>query len=172
MLGHQAIIVGSLSKSAWLGLRTGWIVAPDDKVREIVRRRWAQFDLGPSVPSQLFALEVLKRLDTRLVRRRASLVEKSRWLVDALHDNFPEWDISPVHGGLALWARLPGEDSSEFVDRAAEAGVALMPGSACRADRSVDPHVRICFDRPTPLLQEALDRLVRPKASRRSATEK
>ena len=160
-LGNEAILVGSLSKSAWLGLRTGWIVAPPDKRREIVRRRWAQFDLGPSVPSQLFALEVLKGLDARLVKRRAALLERAQWLTDALHDSFPEWDVFPVQGGLALWARLPVEDSNVFVDRAAEMGVALMPGSACRADRGTDSHVRICFDRPSELLQEALDRMVK-----------
>ena len=159
-LAGRAILVGSLSKSAWLGLRTGWIVTPRaDLARTIARRRWTQFDLGPSIPSQLVAREVLAGLDQLLLARRAVLVERSTWLINTLHQAFPRWELVPVAGGLALWARLPGLDSTAFVARAAERGVALLPGSACRADRGLDPHVRICFDRPITMLEEALNRL-------------
>ncbi len=62
-------------------------------------------------------------------------------------------------GGLALWAKLPGDDSAPFAAEAAERGVAVLTGSACRADRGVDPHLRLCCDRPVSLLEEAVDRL-------------
>ena len=105
------------------------------------------------------ARQVLAELDQLLLTRRAVLIERATWLTNMLHQAFPRWELTPVAGGLALWARLPGPDSAAFVAKAAEHGVALLPGWACRADRGIDPHVRICFDRPISVLEEAINRL-------------
>lgn len=158
-LGHRCILVGSLSKAAWLGLRTGWIATSPNLIHTITRERWSRFDLGESVPSQLVALQVLEGVDSTLDARRARLQSRADWLTGALDEKFPDWELTAVHGGLALWARLPGPDSTAFARQAADRGVAVLVGSACRADRGVDPHLRLCFDRPESVLEEAVDRL-------------
>ncbi|MGI9598108.1 MAG: PLP-dependent aminotransferase family protein [Acidimicrobiales bacterium] len=159
-LGGRAILVSSLSKSARLGLRTGWVAAPTSElVTSLARQRWSRFDLGQPIPSQLVALEVLRRFDGMVADRRAVLVERSSWLTETLADAFPDWEITPAAGGLAMWIRLPGADSTRFVARAAERGIAVLPGSACRADRGIDPHIRVCFDRSIATLEEAVARL-------------
>ncbi|MDW3179540.1 MAG: PLP-dependent aminotransferase family protein [Acidimicrobiia bacterium] len=157
-LGSVAIRIGSLSKSLWTGLRTGWIIAPPSVCTSIGRQRWQQFDLGPSIPAQLFALQALAHFDDVVEVRRAQLSERSQWFARALAIQFPEWSLSRVDGGLAVWAKLP-VDGAEFAANAARRGVAVLPGSACRADGSATPHIRLCFDRPIDVLESAIDRL-------------
>lgn len=157
-LSENAIRIGSLSKTLWTGLRTGWIIASATICTTIGRRRWQQFDLGPSIPAQLFALQALEHFDVVVAARRAQLEEKSRWLGNALGEKFPEWSLSRVDGGLAVWAELP-MDGNEFATQASTRGVAVLPGWACRADGQPTPHVRMCFDRPIDVLEAAVDRL-------------
>ena len=157
-LGNDVIRVGSLSKTLWSGLRTGWIIAPIDTCLAIARRRWKQFDLGPSVASQLFALQALEGIEGRIAERCSALRGRYAWLRDALTEAFPDWQLTPVDGGLAMWVEVPG-DGAEFATHAAANGVAVLPGSACRADREPTPHIRICFDRPMEVLENAIERL-------------
>ncbi len=157
-LGNKAIRVGSLSKTLWTGLRTGWIIASPTICTDIARRRFQQFDLGPSIPSQLFALQALEHFDVVVQKRRAQLIDRSSWLTDALAVKFPDWSLSRVDGGLALWAEVH-MDGNTFAKQASERGVAVLPGSACRADGQPTPHIRLCFDRPIDVLEAALDRL-------------
>lgn len=158
-LGVKAIHVGSLSKSIWTGLRTGWILAGEDECRAVVNRRWAQFDLGPDVASQLFAREALAALPELMPKRRRHLRERSLWLAEAITSAFPSWAFRPAQGGLAMWIDLGDEDGRAFADAAATKGVAVLPGWACRADQARTNHIRMCFDRPTELLDEAVERL-------------
>jgi len=157
-LGEQAIRIGSLSKTLWTGLRTGWITADREICSTIVRRRWQQFDLGPSIASQLFAVQLLDGFDDRIASRCHDLRDRAGWFINALTQAFPEWKPTPVDGGLATWIELPG-DGVTYANEAGIRGVAVLPGSACRADHADTPHIRICFDRPIDLLQTALERL-------------
>lgn len=158
-LGRDAIIVGSLSKSLWTGLRTGWIVAPEPVCEEILRQRWSMFDLGPSVPSQLFAVQAMAKLDTILAARVAHLQASAELLQAGLEEIEPTWETTRPSGGLALWVRTTGTDGQTYADAAAAQGVAVLPGSACRVGGGADEHLRLCFDRPPEVLAEALGRL-------------
>ncbi len=158
-MGRGAIRVGSLSKTLWTGLGTGWLIAPPGVCDDVVSRRWSMFDLGPSVPSQLFALQAMATLDELVDARRRVLRTRCDVLVTALAHRCPDWKITPPEGGLALWAALPGRDSGEFAAAAARRGVATLPGSACRFDRSTDSNLRLCFDRPPDVLEAAVERL-------------
>jgi len=157
-LGAQAIRIGSISKTIWTGLRTGWIVAPDETCNTIVRRRWQQFDLGPSAASQLFGLQALDGIDDRIASRCAKLQNTAQSVTDSLGSAFPDWKITRVDGGLAMWIELP-VDGADFARYAASRGVDVLPGSACRADNAATPHIRLCFDRPPDVLDSAIDRL-------------
>lgn len=158
-LGDRAIRIGSLSKTLWTGLRTGWIVAPTETCTRATRRRWQQFDLGPSIASQLIALQAFGGIEARIIDRCKKLEETADWMRDALRGAFPDWRPAPVHGGPAMWIELP-YDGTGYAAEAAALGVAVLPGSACRADNAATPHIRICFDRPIDVLEAAIDRLV------------
>lgn len=158
LLGHRALRVGSLSKTLWTGLRTGWIIGSEDVCTAIGRRRWEQFDLGPSVPAQLVAMQALRHIDDIVRIRRSDLQRKATLLAATMEELFPHWQANRVDGGLAMWVEID-VDGDAFALTASERGVSVLPGSACRVDRQPTNHIRICFDRPVDVLEAAFARL-------------
>ena len=62
-------------------------------------------------------------------------------------------------------------DSGPFVQVARRHGVHVAPGSVARAGRKPDPHIRICVDRPWPLVDAGLSRAGASPGAMRSATK-
>ena len=152
------VTVESLSKSVWGGLRIGWIRTPRALRQPILRHR-SRVDLGTAVPAQLVALQIEARLDALVSARNRELRAKAAHLQRRLTACMPAWSVPIPDGGLCLWARLPVDDTSPYVDAAARHGVVVMAGAVARADRSADPHIRICFDRSEQILDEAAKRM-------------
>jgi DNA-binding transcriptional MocR family regulator len=159
-LCRRAVVAstGSLSKVAWAGLRIGWLRAPAPLIEQTMHLRLAT-DLGPAVPSQLFALQLLPHLDELARRRREAIAGTVSQALECVRADFPDWEVGEPAGGSVLWARLPVADSGAFVQIARRHGVHIAPGSVARAARAPDSHVRICVDRPWPLVETGLRRL-------------
>lgn len=58
-----------------------------------------------------------------------------------------------------LWPELPVVDTDAYVLLAGRHGVHVTPGSIATASRDPNPHLRICVDRPWPLIEEGIRRL-------------
>lgn len=123
----DAIVVDSLSKVLWGGLRIGWIRAPRRHVTALLQSRM-RHDLGTAAFDQLVAAEVLRHDQhlfdeavVRLRRQRAAMVE-------ALAAHLPDWDVPVPPGGPNLWVGLPSRSSSRLVAAAAQEGLLLTPG--------------------------------------------
>lgn len=159
-LCRRAVVVstGSFSKVAWGGLRIGWLRGPAPLIERTMHLKLSG-DLGASAPAQLMAAQLLPGLDALAERRRATLRAAMDSVLARLATELPSWEIVPPRGGLVLWARLPVADSGPFVALAARHGVHVAPGSVALAGRGQSPHVRICVDRPEPLLAAGLQRL-------------
>jgi DNA-binding transcriptional MocR family regulator len=154
----SVVVVESLGKSVWGGLRIGWIRAPG-ALRESILRHRARVDLGTAVAAQQVALQVEAQLDHLLADRNPQLRGKAEHLRHRLATRLPEWSVPLPDGGLCLWARLPLDDASGYVRAAADSGVVVMPGAVARAGHAADPHIRICFDRDLQILDEAVERM-------------
>lgn len=152
------LTVCSVSKVAWGGLRVGWMRGPAPLIEQTMHLRLG-FDLGAAVPSQLIVLRLLPELDGVAEQRRATLAGLVGRALDQLAEELPEWEVDPPQGGSVLWARTPLDDTGPLVQLAARHGVRVAPGSMASAHRGPDPHVRICVDRPWPLVEEGLRRL-------------
>ena len=150
--------VESLSKSAWGGLRLGWLRSDPSTIDGLVAAR-SSVELGVSVPSQLLAVALSAELDAVLAVRRARLVERAAHLRSGLLDRLDGWEADLPDGGLSLWVRLPVADSRPFAAAAARHGVDVLPGTFATPDRRVDPHLRLCVDRPLSQLDLAVERL-------------
>jgi DNA-binding transcriptional MocR family regulator len=150
--------VGSFSKVGWGGLRIGWMRAPAPLIERTMHLRLAN-DLGPSVPSQLIVLRLLPHLDELAEQRRQALAEKVRRATARLRADFPSWRLNEPEGGSVLWVELPVDDSTPVVQLARRHGVHIAPGSIARPARAPDPHVRICVDRPWPVVEVGFQRL-------------
>ncbi|GAC1533860.1 MAG: PLP-dependent aminotransferase family protein [Acidimicrobiales bacterium] len=154
------VSTGSLSKTCFAGMRIGWIRGPIPIIEETTYRHLAT-DLGPSVPSQLLALDLLPHLDEIATARRARLESAVDTALDQLADAIPDSVVIRPDGGSVLWARFPVEDSAAIVNVARRHGVRVAPGSIHFATRSPGPFVRIDVDRPAPLIREGIERLAR-----------
>lgn len=154
------VTLGSVGKVAWGGLRIGWLIGPPPLVDRTVRLRTVT-DLGTSVPSQIITRRLLPSIDELAAERRATLRTAARTAVERLVVEAPEWELEVPRGGSALWVRLPEPDAMPLVQAARRHGVLVAPGAVARVGGVVDPHLRICVDRPHPVVEEGLTRLLR-----------
>ncbi|MFC6234487.1 PLP-dependent aminotransferase family protein [Leucobacter soli] len=152
------IVVESVSKWAWAGLRVGWLRADPVLVRRLRGTRQVA-DLFTSVPTQLLALDFLDRaepLRREISERHARMLDLLRGL---LAEHLPDWSYVPPRGGLSLWARLPEGSADEFVRLAAIRGVSVAGSAAFSVSAASDARIRIPFTAPEPILREGIRRL-------------
>lgn len=153
----RVVTVGSLSKSHWGGLRTGWIRAPRPMIASLADSRGA-LDLSPPILEQLVALELLAD-DGALAARRAQVSQRRDVLEAALAEHCPDWSWRHPAGGLVLWVRLHAPVSTALTAAAGRLGVRLVPGGRFVADGTAERHVRIPYTLPPSQLREAVRRL-------------
>ncbi|MFJ6001019.1 PLP-dependent aminotransferase family protein [Arthrobacter sp. NPDC092385] len=122
-----AVLIGSMGKTVWGGLRIGWIRADEALVHRLVQSRYAQ-DLGTPILEQLIALEMLGNYDELLRFRAKQLAEGRRTLETLLGEALPEWEVPRVSGGLCTWADLGAPVSSQLALAARDRGLLLGAG--------------------------------------------
>ena len=154
----SVIIVGSLSKPVWGGLRIGWIRASADLVQRLAALR-ASIDMGGAVLDQLVAAQIVPRLPELMPDRVSMLRERRDALASALHEHLPEWRFALPRGGISLWAELDAPLSTSLTMLAAPAGVIVVPGSRFGVDGTLERFLRVPFSLPADQLDTAVSRL-------------
>ncbi|WP_102194099.1 PLP-dependent aminotransferase family protein [Microbacterium aurantiacum] len=152
------IVVESVSKWAWAGLRIGWLRADPVLVRRLRGARQLA-DQSTSVPGQLLALDLVARADD--LRRQNSRVhhERLRMLLSLMAEELPDWTHLAPRGGLSLWAALPIGSAEALARVAAMHGVSVAGSAAFAASASPDDRIRIPFTAPDEVLTEGVRRL-------------
>ncbi|HEY6794853.1 MAG TPA: PLP-dependent aminotransferase family protein, partial [Kineosporiaceae bacterium] len=123
--GGSTVTIGSTSKAAWAGLRTGWAVAGPTTLRELLAARVAG-DLSSSLVSQALALAVLPHLADLAAAVRADVALSQRALTAALTDQLPDWHAPEPPAGAWRWVRVPG-DARALARAAAAQGAPVTP---------------------------------------------
>lgn len=155
---RRMIVVGSLSKIAWSGLRIGWVRAPVQLIGRLTRHKLLA-DLGSSVPSQAIAVGALARSRELRAQRVAGIRTRLEVLTDELSASIPEWSWTTPAGGLCLWVHIGGDSSVRFVPVALRHGIAVAPGAVSAADGGAIGHIRLPLGHPPDVLREAVRRL-------------
>lgn len=153
--GAAVLTIGTMSKSAWGGVRVGWIRASRRLVAELVTVR-ANVDMTGAVLDQLLALELLGDWEAVVADRRALLRERRSALLVALPDG---WRTRRPGGGMGAWVRLPAPVATPLASAAAGVGIALAPGPAFSVDGTFESHVRLPFTLAPGALRDAIGRL-------------
>jgi DNA-binding transcriptional MocR family regulator len=154
---ERVVSIGGLSKSAWGGLRIGWVRASPSIIQRLGAAR-PSMDIANPLLEQLVALQLLDRIDELLAERRRRLGRHLDALVDALAEELPDWTFAAPDGGLCLWAALD-RSSTSLVGPAARAGVRIVPGPRFGIDGTLERFLRIPFVLPPATLREAVSRL-------------
>lgn len=154
----RVVLVGSMSKIFWGGLRIGWVRAPQPLLGQLAHAKGV-LDLASSLPSQVLATAMLRHghdlRRRRLEEARAGLAT----LVGLMAKHLPNWTFTTPEGGLVLWVRLPHGSSTELARVARQHGVAILPGTAVSPSGGGDDRIRVPFTLSRKELADAVQRL-------------
>jgi DNA-binding transcriptional MocR family regulator len=151
------VVVGSMSKIVWAGVRVGWLLAPPAVLRDALGARIAT-DLAGSAVSQALALRIVPHLPHLAAAVRADLDVGHATLRTALAADLPTWTGAEPGAGAWRWLRIPG-DARTFARAAAAAGVLVTPGPAFSPHAMLSDHLRIACVAPPDVLREGVARL-------------
>ncbi len=147
------IYCGSFSKILSPGLRIGYVLANKTLISKITVAKQVN-DVHTNIFSQLICEYFLTHVDfDKHIDDIANLYRKKACrMLSRIDEYFPkEISHTTPQGGLFLWCTLPKEiDMIEFVKRAMEQNVAVVPGSAFGVDESRISHsFRMNFSMPS-----------------------
>jgi DNA-binding transcriptional MocR family regulator len=149
------VTIGSLSKSHWAGLRTGWIRASKSMIQRFAAAR-TSLDLGGPAMEQLAAAHLVRALDEPLPARLANLRESRSALLELLAGHLPGWDTARPAGGLSVWCRLPEPVSTALTVIAPDFGIRLAAGPRFGIGGAFERYLRVPFTLPPEQLETAV----------------
>ncbi|MFE9816518.1 PLP-dependent aminotransferase family protein [Streptomyces sp. NBC_00236] len=155
----KVIVLGSMSKSHWGGLRIGWLRATANLVTELAGQRIAN-DLGGSVIDQLVADTLLHAAPDWLPAHLARIRGQRAALSEALTKHFPHWQWNQPPGGLSLWADLGEPAAAWLAERSLGFGVRIEGGGCFAAAPGIfENRLRIPYAMPPDVLRDAVQRM-------------
>ncbi|MGE0043911.1 MAG: PLP-dependent aminotransferase family protein, partial [Vicinamibacterales bacterium] len=159
----RVIYLGTMSKTLVPGFRVGWLVAP-----EAIASRVEMVKQAADLCSGVFDQRVVHRaladgvVDRLAPTLRAHYRERRDAMEAALGAALGgQVGWQPPRGGFFLWLRLPdGVDDRVLFERALEAKVSFVMGSAFHVDGAGHDRIRLSFSSPTPgRIAEGVQRL-------------
>ena len=166
LVGTSTVVVGSLSKLFWGGLRIGFVRAEEPLALRFARIK-ATRDLGTSAVSQVLAERLLPHAASVVRARRAQLQERAAELEAALATALPGASWASPAGGLSLWVDLHAPLGLRLADAAGRRGVAVASADSLSASSGMAVagdygtsvtgahagRVRVSFGLPVPELR-------------------
>lgn len=149
------VTIGSLSKSHWAGLRTGWIRAGGPLIQRFAAAR-TTMDLGGPVVEQLAAAHLVRSLAEPLPARLAALRENRAALLALLGSILPDWQPERPDGGLSVWCRLPAPMSTALTVIGPDVGIRLAAGPRFGVGGAFEHYLRVPFTLPPGQLETAV----------------
>jgi 2-aminoadipate transaminase len=161
--GGRVIYLSTFSKTLAPGFRVGWMVAPAPLIERFDTCKQS-IDLTSGILDQRVVLEAVKRglLESLAPRLREHYRRKRAVMETALRRELGDKLTWPApRGGFFLWATLPnGQTDAALLERALEARLVFVIGSAFYVDGSGHDKIRLSFSAPPPeRIEEGVRRL-------------
>ena len=154
----DAILIGSVGKTVWGGVRVGWIRAERNVIQRLVRTRSAG-DLGTPILEQLVVANLLPELDGILATRKAQLKDGRDWMLRLLAERIPEWEVPSPAGGITTWINLGAPVSSQLAIAARSQGLQIAAGPRFGIDGAFERFIRVPFGQPRAEIERGVDAL-------------
>jgi len=127
----QVLYLSTFSKVISLGLRVGWVVAPEKVINKLSQLKQIT-DLHVNTLSQHTLYEFLKQrcFEKHIEKIRKEYMYKRDLMVKELQKNsIEEFSFEIPKGGYYIWCRIPkGLNPNDLIKKALENGVSYMPG--------------------------------------------
>jgi DNA-binding transcriptional MocR family regulator len=149
------VSIGSLSKSHWAGMRTGWIRASEPLIQRFAAAR-TTMDLGGPVVEQLAAAHLVNALTEPLPARLGFLRDNRDTVLELIAGHLPTWQTERPDGGLSVWCRLPGPLSTALTVIAPDFGIRLAAGPRFGIGGAFEHYLRVPFTLPPEQLETAV----------------
>lgn len=135
-----SVLVGSVTKLFWAGLRVGWLRGPE-RVVDAVKRARMTTNLAGSLPSQVLAARCFEHLAEARKVRRAELQQAQYEAVGLLAQHLPAWRPH-LADGSSLWVDT-GVDATNLSARLRRRGIIVNPGPTFSPSEDFPSHVRL-----------------------------
>ena len=138
-IDEDGIVVycSSFSKILSAGMRVGFVCAPDKLVQKMVVAKQCE-DVHTNILFQMLCHRYMteRDMDGHIAGIRTLYREKCQLMLDCLDQHMPkEVHYTRPEGGLFIWCTLPDcIPMNDFVKRAIERKVAVVPGTAFNCD--------------------------------------
>jgi DNA-binding transcriptional MocR family regulator len=149
---------GSFSKSAWGGLRVGWLRGPVSLITRLAELK-AMSDLGSPLFDQAIAARIVPHLDDMRADHRDILNRNLALVSEMLHELLPDWRWARPKGGPSLWIELPAGNASAYTQVALRFGVEVIPGDVMSPTGGDVRKLRLPYTAEPPVLTETVRRL-------------
>jgi 2-aminoadipate transaminase len=153
LAGGDVLLLSSFSKTVAPGIRTGYVLLPEELVPAIEALVLTSY-VSPAifVEAALYEFVSAGHFEPNLERIREGLRERRDTMLAALERDLPEgarWNRP--EGGYFLWLDLPpGVDAAALLTRATEAGVTYVKGADFYFGDGGGEAARLAFSFATP----------------------
>lgn len=148
----NTIVIDGFSKShAMTGWRVGWVHGPSAVIETMIKLQQYSFVCAPQ-PAQWAGLAAL---DVDMAQHCLDYQRKRDLLVEGLQDCY---EFTKPGGAFYLFPRAPRGTGTEFVSRAIEQGLLIIPGHIFSAR---DTHFRISYAAPDAVIERGIEILRR-----------
>lgn len=149
----RVLYCGSFSKVLSAGMRIGFLCANKELISKIVVAKQVE-DVHTNVFFQMICAKYISEydLEAHIATIREMYRHKAGLMLDALDKYMPkEVKFTRPEGGIFLWCSLPEElDLGEFVKRAGDKNVFVVPGTAFSAETEEVSHsFRLNYSMPS-----------------------
>jgi 2-aminoadipate transaminase len=161
-LDERVIHFGTFSKTIAPGIRTGFIIAPDDVIGTLLSIREVTDISNDRIMMRTVYHTAKDFLDDHVAQVRNVYRSRRDVMLEALDEHMPEgvtW--SKPDGGFFVWITLPDEIQNDVLfDDAAKNGVIFFPGRWFDPYRQVGHTIRLSFSTvPEDRIKLGIDRL-------------
>lgn len=160
----ESILLGTFSKTVTPGMRLGFMIIKDEKLRKYINTAKEAADLHSNIFAQycLWDYVIHNELQEHIQKIRYLYKEQCETMIKAMENYFPtDVAFTRPEGGMFIWATLPeGISSKALFDKAIREKVAFVPGDPFYTDGRNANTMRLNYTNASrEVIEEGIQRL-------------